>query len=719
MKKGQKDSVRSRKAVGNKIHNNWYQRCYRRLLVDMHIPDWNEAFLSKLDGRNYAEQVRRANITSTMLYCNSHVGLALYPSKVGPVHQAIGKTDFVGDALSEFQHRGIAVVAYYSTIFNNALFLQQPDWRVVPRDGGAIYEHSRYGGCCPNSPFGKFAVAQTEEICRKYPFDGIFFDMLFWPYICYCKHCGARFQKEEGRTLPTTINWNDLTWMAFQRARERWMDEHAAELTAIVRKTRPSMTVTHQMSPALHDWRMAMPFSLTDHCDYTSGDFYGPAAQQSLACKLFESLSQNKPFEFHTSRCLDLRDHVTMKSETRLETQASLAPAHASAFMFIDAIETDGTLNRGVYDRLGNIFSKLKPFEKYLGGDLSADVALYVSSESRFDFRENGHDAAIYTKQADNMAARFGVPHMEAVTGAARALQEAHIPFAVVTKRNLNTLGNFRVILLPNVLIMTDAEIAALRDFVEKGGALYASGYSSLVSETGTVRKDFGLADVFGVSRQGAMDLELVFFTPANRALGRLLAPQEHIIHKGGWIPIKATTAKMVATVTPPWYPADKGSVFKPSFASIHSTPPGPTGKQAAITWHRHGKGRVCYTAGSIEAEENGINRSLVVYLVRQLLGKSAQVEAAAPTYVELTVFEKSVKSCLNISLVSLRESEDCLPCEGKVRVRIGKKRRIVSLLCLPARRKCPYRKIKDNTIEFDFRNFHIFTMFELKYTTA
>jgi hypothetical protein len=719
MKKSEKDSTRSGKDASDKNRNNWYRRCYRRLLVDMHIPDWDESFLAKLDGRQYATAIRKANISSTMLYCNSHVGMALYPSKVGPVHKGIGDADFVGDALTECHRNGIPVAAYYSTIYNNAQFLKHPDWRIKPRSGDDIYKQSRYGVCCPNSPFSKFAVAQTEEICRKYPFDGIFFDMLFWPYLCYCKHCQARFQKEEGRALPTTINWNDRTWMAFQRTRERWMDEHAAELTAIVRKTRPSMTVTHQMSPVLHDWRMAMPFSLTNHCDYTSGDFYGPAAQQSLACKLFESLSQNKPFEFHTSRCLDLRDHVTMKSETRLETQASLAPAHASAFMFIDAIETDGTLNRGVYGRLRNIFSKLEPYEKYLGGDLSSDVALYVSSESRFDFRENGNDVGIYTKQADNMAARFGVPHMEAVTGAARALQETHIPFAVVTKLNLDRLRDYRVILLPNVLVMSDEEIAALRDFVAKGGALYASGYSSLVSEAGTVRKDFGLADVFGVSKQGAMDHELTFFTPADRALGGLVAPQEHIIHKGGLIPIKATTAKIVATVTPPWYPADKGTVFKPSFSSIHSTPPGPTGTEPGITWQRHGKGRVCYAAGAIEAEDRDINRRLVAHLVRLLMGTPAQVEAEAPSYVELTVFEKTANSCLNISLVSLRESDDCLPCGGKVRVRLGKKRRLASLLSLPARRKCRYRKMQDNTIEFEFNDFRILTMFELKYTTT
>jgi hypothetical protein len=92
-------------------------------------------------------------------------------------------------------------------------------------------------------------------------------------------------------------------------------------------------------------------------------------------------------------------------------------------------------------------------------------------------------------------------------------------------------------------------------------------------------------------------------------------------------------------------------------------------------------------------------------------------VEADAARYVELTVFEKPEKSCLNISLVSLRDSEDCLPCSGTIRVQLGAKRKITSLFSLPARRKISYRKLKGNVIEFEFHDLLIFTMFELKYT--
>jgi hypothetical protein len=599
-------------------------------------------------------------------------------------------------------------------VFNNAIFLQEPDWRIRPIDGEGVWEHNRYGTCCPNSPYRDFAVAQTEELCRAYPFEGIFFDMLFWPHVCYCDYCRERFRAEAGAELPEIVDWNDPTWMAFQRCREKWMSELAGLLTDAVRRSRPSMTVTHQMSPVLHGWPLAMPYSLSEHCDYCSGDFYGPAIQQSLVCKIFEAISTRKPFEFHTSRCVHLWDHVTMKTPVRLATQASLAPAHASAFMFIDAIDPEGTLVQGVYDRIASIFGDLAQYEPYLGGDLSADVALYVSSESRFDFRENGVPMAGSARAASNMALSGAMPHMNAVMGVAQALQEAHIPFAVATRANLGKLKDYRVLILPNVLVMSDEEIAAVREFVAAGGALYASGYSSLVTAEGPKRPDFGLADVFGVSYAGEGVKGLSFVSPANLDILCPIWPQQHMIHQGGQLAIAAGSAEVLATQTLPYYPADAGSALRPSFASIHSNPPGPTGSDPALTSASFGKGQVVYAAGAIEAEANPVNRAVMATLVRRLLGGPARVQAEAPSFVEVTVFDKPEQSKMNISLVGLREDEDCLPCDAEVTVQMGG-RKCTGVKALPEGTEHPYVE-EDGVLRFGVEGLTVLRMFEVGY---
>ena len=98
------------------------------------------------------------------------------------------------------------------------------------------------------------------------------------------------------------------------------------------------------------------------------------------------------------------------------------------------------------------------------------------------------------------------------------------------------------------------------------------------------------------------MEYGLTFFTPADRELVRLFAPQDHMIHKVGHIALKRhkplgppSGASVLATVTLPYVPDSGGTVLKPSFASIHSNPPGEPTKTPAIAYNRFGKGQACY----------------------------------------------------------------------------------------------------------------------------
>ena len=72
------------------MKQQWYQKRYRRMLLDMHIPDWDEAFLSEYDPKQMAELYERARGNEVMLYCQSHVGLCNWPTKTGKMHAGLG-----------------------------------------------------------------------------------------------------------------------------------------------------------------------------------------------------------------------------------------------------------------------------------------------------------------------------------------------------------------------------------------------------------------------------------------------------------------------------------------------------------------------------------------------------------------------------------------------------------------------------------------------------
>ncbi|MGB9683288.1 MAG: alpha-L-fucosidase, partial [bacterium] len=170
------------------FNNYWFSRDYRRNLVDMHIEDWDERFLSQFDSKRYVELLKIAKVTTAMIYANSHVGYCYWPTKTGYMHRGIKGKDILGEMIDLCHKEGINVVIYYSLIFNNWAYEKEPSWRIVLADGKASRVWTgRYGVCCPNSGYREFVLSQIEELCRNYNFEGIFFDMTFWPAVCYCK----------------------------------------------------------------------------------------------------------------------------------------------------------------------------------------------------------------------------------------------------------------------------------------------------------------------------------------------------------------------------------------------------------------------------------------------------------------------------------------------------------------------------------------------------
>jgi hypothetical protein len=128
----------------------------------------------------------------------------------------------------------------------------------------------------------------------------------------------------------------------------------------------------------------------------------------------------------------------------------------------------------------------------------------------------------------------------DAADGWYHALIEARVPFEMVHDRLLDAahLAPFRTLILPAIAALSDAQCAQLREFVRRGGGLIATTDTSLFDEHGTKRKDFGLADLFGVRFTGKTEgpmrnayLRLEHETAKNHPLLAGLADAPRSIH--------------------------------------------------------------------------------------------------------------------------------------------------------------------------------------------
>jgi len=632
------------------IQKNWYKTSFRRNLVDMHIDDWNEAFLSKFDPQAYYDCLKAGRIKSPMLYLQSHVGLCNWPTASGKMHAGFRGENKMRRLVDLCHDGGMDVVGYYSLIYNNWAYKQHPEWRMRHADGSdsrsrgmpGFMQGGRYGLVCPNNhDYRRFVFVQLAELLEAYPIEGIFLDMTFWPQLCYCDLCTKRFREETGHDIPTRVDWADPVMQLFQQKREAWLTEFARVVSAELNRLQPNLTIEHQLSTIQQHWKFGVVEGICDASDYAGGDLYGGHQQEAFTCKLYYELSKNQPFEYMTSRCdPGLFDHTTTKSADSLRLHNLLTAAHHGAMLFIDAIDPVGTLNPKVYEAIGKVFEESMPYEKYMVGKMVADTAIYFSLNSKMNILANPDE-----DDCSN-------PQLDSAIGAAIALSTHRFLHTVIPSSHPERIQDKKVVILCEAAFLTDEEIEGFEAYVTGGGNLLITGNTAPA-----------LAKrLLGIEIQGITDEVITYIAPTPSGLAlfgdQYTADYPLAVQN---VQLKAENPRgntVLATITLPWTNPTNKSVF----AAIHSNPPGIATDMPSLVLGTVGKGKVLWSASTFERNPQTAHRDVFANLVRMLYADEPLLSSTAPEFVQFTLFSDEEKNCLYLSAVNVQEMTSILP---------------------------------------------------------
>ncbi len=678
----------------------WYENSYRRHLCDMHIDDWNEEFLSKFSAEDYFENLKRAKVTSAMIYYQSHVGLCYYPTKSGKMHKAlIGREDELKRLTDMCRANGISVVGYYSLNYNTWAHDTHPEWRMIEHDGhsrrdrvssgsAVSFENAggrRYGLCCPNNDgYLNFVYTQIDEILDYFTPDALFFDMLFWPHQCYCEHCEKRWKEETGIDgLPRSFNENDPLWQKHLERRNFWMGEYAEKVTAYVHKKAPHLTVEHNVSAAAKGGYYGTCNKVNNACEFAGGDLSGGLLEESVTCKLYSGITMNQPFEYMFPKCEpSLYKHTLTKTDDHIEAAVFLTAAHHGATLVIDAIDPVGTLNRKTFEAIGKAFEKQIPYEKYFVGETVADIAVAYGLESK----SNGLLGNTYTN------------HSSAV-GFIKNMIEGGIPVDVVSKKK--DLSKYKMIFASCLWDQDGDLIDGLLDFAQKGGVLYLAG----AENKELVEKVMG-CKIVGMSTSNANYLE------PKKEYEALFEGFDHDypLQLNGYVPLIElcdNDATVIATLTTPYTRLDDTV-----FASIHSNPPGIHTDYPTVIEKNYGKGKIVYFSCPIENEEYIIYQQIIRNIIDRYVGlDNLSVKTTSPTDVETVVFKDGDDYYINNVLLLDPKNKPHVP-SFEVRVKTERAPKCVKLL--------PNEESIDFTFEGGFTTFttretKIFDMYKIE----
>lgn len=680
----------------------WYSNKYRRHLLDMHIDDWSDEFLSEFSPESYHAMLKKAKVQVAMIYMQSHLGLCNWPTKTGKTHNHFKKKpDDIKKLMDLCRADGINVVGYYSLDFNQWAHDTHSEWRMHKENGKSSREnnvHDRSGLCCPNNlGYREFVFRQIDEMLDFFDMDAIFFDMLYWPHVCYCPACREKYMKENGKPLPHKNECTHEEWIEFCDARARWIGEWAQTVTDYVKSVDPTMPVEHNFSAATGGFGSCCRDGVADASEYVGGDLYGGTLEQSFVCSTYRNLSKNQPFEYMTGRCSpNLLAHTITKTEDELTQQVMITCAHHGAFLAIDAIDPVGTMDERVYEMLGRIFEKEAVYEPYLTGELIEDVGLFYNLDSAVNIRDNAHDMgflhfAYKGRNCDNRTASIQ---------AAKHLIAAHIPFGITSKGNIDKYKKYRTIIAPDINRLPEETVDALIKYVEDGGNLVFSGcdekrlFETLIG--GKVTGYTNTTKAYIYAADGAEEFMLNYNKKYPLPVDMLLPFVEGVAEEN-------TLAYIELAYT------DRRDGKR--CASFHSDPPGVATKHPAIVEKTYGKGRVIWCAGSLEYHVHKDYGKLLKNILNRLCKKPYTVSSTAYSSVEIVSFKDGNK--IRISAVNMGDFETLytLP-PFTVTVQCDSKNAIVKRL--PDGAPVPY--VTDGeTITFTVENLRIMEMFEIE----
>lgn len=476
----------------------WYRRTYR----------WGQTNLTEIDPIRYdadwwREYWRRTHVQGVIINAGGIV--AYYPSKYPLHHQALSLNDrdFYGEIVAAAREEGLVVVARMdSNRAGERFYLERPDWFAVDATGRPYRAGDHYIACVNSPYYDEYLPAILHEIIERSHPDGFAdnsWSGLERARICYCSYCVRRFREVTGMALPRSHDWeNDVyrRWILWNYARRieiwelnnrattaaggpdcLWVGMNGGDIEAQSQRFRDYKAICERAEIIFLDFQArhrAKEFQSNGHAGKL---VHGLLDWEKLIPESTAMYGAGQP---------TFRVGSKPEPEARLWAVEGFAGGIQPWWHHIGAYHED----RRQYRVAAPLFAWHAENEEYLLNRRPVASVGVVWTQRNTDFY--GRDAA---------EERAGLP----AEGMINALIQARIPYLPVHADHIDRDGGqLRVLVLPNVGALSNAQCAQVRDFVQRGGSLIATGESSLYDEWGDRRPDFGLADLLGAHATGS-----------------------------------------------------------------------------------------------------------------------------------------------------------------------------------------------------------------------
>jgi hypothetical protein len=639
----------------------WFRRCIVGMEVGPTgaqggIDPSDAGYAARFNGRDVVRQQLAAHSEYLVIW-GKDSEYAYYNSKVAPKCPGLGSRDVLQEAVEAARPHHLPVIVYCVVQGNGYPLRQHPEYRMVDSAGKPIER------ICLNSGYLTHAVQVADEMLA-YGIDGFHIDMLDQgfgpPYGCWCPKCREKFQAQYGRPMPNGVTW-DADWERMMEFRYRTSVDFERALRGHIRRRAPQVTVDfnyHGYPP--FSWEVGQrPVQHAGNADFVTAEtgIWGfSALSVGLTARFLAAATPGMPFQVAMSRHIRIYHDMTVRPVNDLRWEAMTLLAHGTQVTIVDKTAYDGGLDPQSFLRAGEVFREARAKRAHFGHAPVAEVGLYYSSRSR-----------------DWYGRETPAKYQQAFHGAHKALAYEHIPFGVVLDENvsLETLRQYRVLLLPQATILSQDEVALFERYVEGGGGLLITGHSGLFGRYGEQRKQSSLERLIGarvVERLPAMDnyVRLAKLPQDEAGLLRDIPPDWPFLVEGPAVVYQPTSAVALGELMKPHRTVrQKKGLEGTVWPNSADAPVGP-----AILIHRLGQGSVLtFACGPDFATAGDHPVPEARYLLRNAirrLNPDPVIAVKAPLNVESVITDDKAQRVLRVHLIGYLSPPACTPSNNR-----------------------------------------------------
>ena len=422
---------------------------------------------------------------------------------------------------------GVRVGGYVgATMMYETFFTEEPparEWMQVDEWGRPFYYYDdqtfRYVACRNNPGYQAFIQRVLQRGIRDLKLDLIHFDQMeFWPepQSCRCKNCRERFRQ----------------FLTARYSKEGRMPRFGFERLDAIEPPPfgpggEALKLGSLRNPLMQEWALFRIAGNKRHYSEYDDYIYSLNPQVALEGNPDLDMAANLGFT-HGIEAAELLEHgdvvwsenphhASWTADGRLVSK--IRDFKAARIMGKSIFIYTG-IRPGTPDKVPASPSHLRLAEAMAFNDMNLGMVGDVSTEGVELTPEAERYIRFFHDHAEilrNTVPASGVAVLRSLASLAfnpshslpntvlfeQTLIQNQIPFDIVFDRHLADLSRYRVLVLADQDALSDAQLAQIRAFVERGGGLVATGESSLRTEWLLERRKFGLADLLGADRPG------------------------------------------------------------------------------------------------------------------------------------------------------------------------------------------------------------------------